>query len=379
MNDYRDRLEEWRDAAKRKARELDERYNITDRVEEGARTAQDAARRGAEKLGEAGERARREAERLADEVDVREHAGRAQETAQRAADEAKRQAEEAKRKVMDATRSARAVGSSVGDEAKRTAEEIKRHARGAASDVWRATETARGEARRSAQRAATSAGTVYEGARKSYERARRVYSGGVKTARVANAASAGAKRAVNWARENPGKAALVSLSIVSGAGLGLKFPALDSVLLGSHPHWLTHSALPVYAVRKAGEKFDEYLRAREDLIAQGDLEEAERERVEFERQIVRYVGAPLLGAFSCAAGACLFAQILQPGKITGAPISWLLGGNPILDGIWLFSNGVICFHQGYKFFMVALRDQQEAERIVREIKAFLPAAAATSV
>src|SRR5439155_14108480 len=66
--------------------------------------------------------------------------------------------------------------------------------------------------------------------------------------------------------------------------------------------------------------------------------------------------------------------IVQPGAITGAPISWLLGGNPFLDGVWLFANGVICFHQGYKFFMIALADQEEVNRVVREIKGLLPAA-----
>ena len=71
----------------------------------------------------------------------------------------------------------------------------------------------------------------------------------------------------------------------------------------------------------------------------------------------------------------MIAQIAQPGRITGAPISWLLGGNPFLDGVWLFANGVICFHQGYKFFMIALADQEEVNRVVREIKGLLPAVA----
>ena len=97
-----------------------------------------------------------------------------------------------------------------------------------------------------------------------------------------------------------------------------------------------------------------------------------------ERKIARYVGAPLLGAFSCAAGAAMFAQIFQPGAITGAPISWLLGGNPFLDGVWLFANGVVCFQQGYKFFMIALNDQQDVARIVREIRGLLPAATSAS-
>jgi hypothetical protein len=47
----------------------------------------------------------------------------------------------------------------------------------------------------------------------------------------------------------------------------------------------------------------------------------------------------------------------------------------LLSGIWLFANGVICFQQGYKFFMIALRDQEDAQRIVRELKGLLPAAA----
>jgi hypothetical protein len=151
---------------------------------------------------------------------------------------------------------------------------------------------------------------------------------------------------------------------------------LDGVLLGAHPHWLTHSALPVYGLRKAGEKFDSYLKKREELIGRGELSEAEAQRVEFERNIAKYVGAPLLGAFSCAAGAAMWAQIFQPGPIVGAPISWLLGGNPFLDGIWLFANGVLCFHQGYKFFMIALANQEEVARVVREIKGLLPAATA---
>ena len=182
-------------------------------------------------------------------------------------------------------------------------------------------------------------------------------------------------KAKEWIKENPGKAAVVSVSLVLGVRAGAAFPGLDAVLLGAHPHWLTHSALPVYGLGKAFEKFDGYLKKQEELIGRGKLTEAEQQRIEFERNIVKYVGAPLLGAFSCAAGAAMWAQILQPGAITGAPISWLLGGNPFLDGVWLFANGVICFHQGYKFFMIALANQDEVVKVVREIKGLLPAAA----
>jgi hypothetical protein len=319
MSDYKDKLDEWQRAARRKARELDEKYGIKDRVEEGARAAQEAARKGAETINSGAERARAEAERLSEEFEVKEHARRA-------------------------------------------AEEAARHAREA------------GEAFRSAAgTAGEKADEVFKGAKNYYERASRFAGAGVKLTSASTSASAGLLKAGNWIKKNPGKAALVTFSLATGVRFGASFPGLDAVLIGAHPHWFTHSALPVYGLRKASEKFNSYLKAQEKLIADGELEKAARERVEFERKIVKYVGAPLLGAFSCAAGAAMWAQILQPGPIVGAPISWLLGGNPFLDGVWLFANGVLCFHQGYKFFMMAVGDQREVARVVREIKGLLPA------
>ena len=319
MSDYRDKLEEWQRAARRKARELDEKYDIKGRVEDSARVAQEAAKRGAETFAGGAERARAEAERIDEEYEVRERARRA--------------AEEAARRAREASDAFRSAAGSAGEKA----------------------------------------GEVFDGAKNYYERASQVYDVGARFTRASVATTAGLFKAGGWVRENPGKAALVTFSLVMGVRVGASFPGLDAVLLGSHPHWLTHSALPVYGLRKASEKFDDYLKRQETLITKGELGKAERERLEFERKIVKYVGAPLLGAFSCAAGAAMWAQIFQPGHITGAPISWLLGGNPFLDGVWLFGNGVLCFHQGYKFFMIALADQQEVARVVREIKGLLPA------
>lgn len=324
MADYRDRLEEWREAARRKARELDDKYGIKDRVEGGARAAQDAARRGAERVAEGAERAKREAERLTADQRISEQA-------RQAADEAARVAREAGDVFRDATRSA-----------------------------------------------SEAAGEVFSEARDVYERASKVASRGARVTRASASATAGLFKARRWVREHPRRAAAITFSIAAGLPLGFAFPRLDSFLFGSHPHWFTHSALPVYGLRKAGEKFDQYLRQRESLISAGKLDAAERERVEFERKIARYVGAPLLGAFSCAAGVGMWVQIFQPGRITGAPISWLLGGNPVLDGVWLFANGVLCFQQGYKFFMIALENQEDVERVLRELKGFLPAQATTN-
>lgn len=334
MADYKDKLEEWREAARRKARELDEKYQIRERVEEGARVAGDAARRGAERAEQVAERARAEAERIGEDFDLGERAGEVREHTKEAREKAGRAGEEA-------ARVAREAGVRVRDASKRAGEK---------------------------------AGEAFVGAKKYYERAARVADMGARATRLTSASTVGLFRVYDWARENPKQAIVVSLSLAAGVRVGAAFPGLDAVFLGAHPHWFTHSALPVWALRKAGEKFDGYLRERERLISEGELETAERERIEFERKIVRYVGAPLLGAFSCAAGMAMWAQILQPGPIVGAPISWLLGGNPLLDGLWLFGNGVICFHQGYKFFMIALKDQADAERIVREIRGLLPAA-----
>jgi len=78
--------------------------------------------------------------------------------------------------------------------------------------------------------------------------------------------------------------------------------------------------------------------------------------------------APLLGRLQCAAGAVMFAQIANPvWDWTGAPISMIFGGN-------LFSTASGClqrrhaFNQGIQFFMIALADQEEVKRVVREIK-----------
>ena len=318
MADYKEKLDEWQQAALRKAREFDEKYSISDMVGEGARVAGEAAKRGAESMANGAERLRSEAEKIAGDDEVSYAARHA-----------------ASETVKNVRKAGKAVRDVAGDTGKR----------------------------------------VLDDARTYYDRASKVYDTGAKFTRASAAATNGFLKAREWVKENPGKAAVVSVSLVLGIRAGAAFPGLDAVLLGSHPHWLTHSALPVWGLRKASEKFDDYLKHQEELIARGELEEAEKDRVEFERKIAKYVGAPLLGAFSCAAGAAMWAQIFQPGAITGAPISWLLGGNPFLDGVWLFANGVICFHQGYKFFMIALANQEEVARVVREIKGLLPAPA----
>lgn len=321
MADYKDTIDEWQKTVRRRAREIDEKYAISDLVDEGARAAGEAAKRGAQTLSSGAEKIRVEAERLTDDENIGD-------SARRAAGEAVRGAKKAGDVIRDAA----------GDAGKK-------------------------------------AGEVFDDAKTYYERASQFYDTGAKVTRASSAVTAGILKAKQWIKENPGKAAVVSGSLILGIRMGAALPGLDIVLLGSHPHWLTHSALPIFGIGKLSEKFDEYLRKQEELIALGQLSEADQKRVEFERNITKYVGAPLLGAFSCAAGAVMWAQIVQPAGIAGAPISWIVGGNPFLGGVWLFANGAICFHEGYKFFMIALADQKDVERVVREIKGLLPAAA----
>jgi len=52
-------------------------------------------------------------------------------------------------------------------------------------------------------------------------------------------------------------------------------------------------------------------------------------------------------------------------------INIVLGGNPMLSSIWLFGNGLVCFYNGYKFFMMAVGDQEDVARVVRDIKGLL--------
>jgi hypothetical protein len=325
MADYKDTIDEWQRTVRRKAREIDEKYSISEKVDEGARVAGEAAKRGAKTLSTGAEKLRVEAERLTEHSDL-------------------------------------------GDTARRTADEAFHGAK-------KAGEAIRDVAGEAGKQAGKTAGEVIDEARTYYDRASNFYETSAKVTRASTAATAGVLKAREWIKENPGKAALVSFSLVLGVRMGAALPGLDAVLLGAHPHWLTHSALPIFGARKLSEKFNDYLRKQEELIAAGQLDEAERKRVEFQRNITKYVGAPLLGAVSCAAGAVMFAQIVSPGGVVGAPVSWLVGGNPFLGGVWLFANGVICFHEGYKFFMIALADQDEVAKVVREIKGLLPTAA----
>ena len=214
MADYKEKFDDLHRAAKRKAQELDEKLGVKGIVGDGARIAGDAARRGAQTIANGAEHLRAEAERFAEENKVRETAGRA-------ADEAKRRAKDAGKIVRDA-----------------------------AGDAGKIIRDAAGPAGKKAEK-------VFDDAVGYAATATKMAGKGVHATRASAAATAGIMKAKDWVKENPGKAAAVSFSLILGVRMGAAFPGLDAVLLGSHPHWLTHSALPVWGLKKASEKFDE--------------------------------------------------------------------------------------------------------------------------
>lgn len=311
-------FDQLRDAARRKAQELDEKFDLKNKIEQGVNTAGSA-------INEAAGAAREQINKIDDQYKVtenlRETASKAGETIRDGAKVAQTGAEKAS-KVAD--------------------------------------ETAR---------------DIFGSAQTYYKRAEQAYNFGSSSARVTEAALGGIDKARAWIKENPGKTAVVSFSMIAGIRAGSALPGLGMTILGAGAahNWFLHSALPIVGIRKLTEKYDEYLKNQEKLLAEGKLDESERQRVEFQRNMTKYVGAPLLGAFSVAAGATMIGAAFSGATASGFPVSLILGANPLLNGIWFFANGVVCISEGYKFFMIALADQEEVEKVVREIKGLLPA------
>src|SRR6266496_6746841 len=94
MTDYKEKFDDLHRAAKRKAKELDEKLNVTGMVEDTARVAGDAARRGAQTIANGAEQLRAEADRIAHDPNLHENA-------QRASTEAKRRAKDAGRIIRE--------------------------------------------------------------------------------------------------------------------------------------------------------------------------------------------------------------------------------------------------------------------------------------
>jgi len=318
-------FDQLRDAARRAAQDLDERFDLKNKAEQGINAAGEVAQKTGAAINEAAGAARERLDKFDERYRVRENlrdkAARAEETLREGA----------------------RVAQTGAEQFSKTAEDTAREIFGAAQDY--------------------------------YHRAEQAYNLGASGARVTEAALSGFEKARVWIKENPGKTAVVTFSMIAGVRIGSALPNLGVTILGAGAanNWFFHSALPIVGLRKLTEKYNDYLKEQEKMLAEGKLDEAERGRVEFQRNLTKYVGAPLLGAFSVAAGASLIGAAFSGATVTGFPVSLILGANPLLNGIWFFANGVVCVSEGYKFFMIALADQEEVQRVVREIKGMLPA------
>ncbi len=324
MSDYKERFDRWQKRATEKLEEIDAQLGLKEKIEDGARVVVETAQKGAERL-------KTEAEK-----------------------------------------------SEVGKQAVKVAEGVINTAADTAKTAWDVSEPVRDAAAGVGEKAggvvvdvAGKAGDMFDDARDTVgtnaKRVSKVVGFGASLSGALDSALRSVQKAADWAKDDPVRAAGTGVSMAIGAGLGVVFTGLSS-------HWLLNSAIPSWSVKKLADEFDGYLSRREELIANGHLSEADAERVKFERDIARRIGAPLLGAFSFASGAVMLTNVLDPKNITGFPIGSIIGGNPLLEGVWFFGNGMVCFKTSYDFFMIALDGQEDVADLVREVKGLLPAA-----
>jgi ElaB/YqjD/DUF883 family membrane-anchored ribosome-binding protein len=348
MSDYKERFEKWQKEAKEKFEKIDEQLGIKDKLEESARVVVETAQKSADKI-------KSEAEK----TEVGKQAVKAAEATIKSAEGAAKKAWNASEPIRDAAEDAGEAAADVAKDVGKTASEVISSAGQTASEVIGA--------------AGKKAGEVIDGAfdtaAKSAKAVGKAFSFGATWSRTMDSALSAVSKTSGWIQENPLQAVATGASMAVGAGIGVVFTGISS-------HWLFNSALPAWSVKKLTEQFNGYLKKQQELIENGNLSEADAERVKFERDIARRIGAPLLGAFSFASGAVMLTNVLNPKTVTGAPISWLLGGNPLLEGVWFFGNGVVCIQTSYDLFMIALEDQEDVQKMVKEIKGLLPEALA---
>ena len=342
MVDYKEKFEKWQREAKERFDDFDKQIGLKDKIEKGAEVIKETAQKGAETLKEGVEKIKTEAEK----TDVGKKAVEVAEETYKTAGETAKKVYDASEPIRDAAGDAGEKASEVVKEAGKKAGEVLGTAGEKASEFFE-------EARDSVNSTAS--------------RVSKAFNFGASWTRTIDSALKTVRKTTGWVTENPLQAATTGVSMAVGAGLGVVFTGISS-------HWLFNSAIPTWSVKKLSEQFNQYLKNQEELIQKGELSQAEAEKIQFERDIVKRVGAPLLGAFSFASGAVMMTNILNPKTITGAPLDWLIGGNPLLEGVWFFGNGMICFKTSYDFFMIALEDHEEVQRMVREIKGLLPQA-----
>ncbi|MEZ5308325.1 MAG: hypothetical protein R2684_14360 [Pyrinomonadaceae bacterium] len=353
MTDYKDRFEKWQKQAKEKFDEIDEQLKISDVLDEGVKIAKETASKGAETLKEGVGRIKDEAEKNPIGKKAVEIAEDTFETAGKTAS-----------KAWKATEPVREAAEEAGD----TAGDVFETAARNAGDVVRTAGEKAGEVINTAgKKAGEVLGETKKGVESTANSFAKAFGLGVSWTKTVDSAFKTLSSTSAWIQEKPLQAVATGASVAVGAGLGVVFSGLSS-------HWLFNSSIPAATVKMAATKFDEHLKRQEELSEKGDLTDAEKDRLKFERDVTKYVGAPMLGAFSFASGAVMLTNILNPKTITGAPIDWILRGNPFLEGIWFFGNGMVCIKTGYDFFMISLADHEDVQKVVNQVKGMLPGA-----
>jgi len=156
------------------------------------------------------------------------------------------------------------------------------------------------------------------------------------------------KKAINGLRKMslPRKGAAVGGAVV-GMGIGKGFPDIDIKLfgIGGHRHWSTHSVLTSLLLYKTVKWYQKKLMSDKSG--------------EFQKKSLKYIGAPMLAAFSAANAVHLFADMLGAKDVVGWPIGVLLRGGMWKDRIWLGANGIGCLVLAWKFMKITISNEDE--------------------
>jgi hypothetical protein len=321
MADYKERFDKWQREAKERFEDFDKQLNLKEKIEEGAKAAKEAAKKGAETLKESAQKIKTEAENS----EVGKQAARA---AEQTAKKAWNASEPLRNIAEDAGEKAADIVAVTAVEAEKVIKEVGKQA-GVVFNV-----------------AADRAGEAFEDARDSFgttaDRVSRAFNLGASWTRTIDSAIKTVQKTTDWIAEKPLEAATTGRFDGGRRRFGRGFYRRQFALAFQFGSARLVGAESERAVSKLSQK--------PGRTHQKRRVDASRSRTHrFERDIAKRVGAPLLGAFSFASGRVLMTNVFNPKTLTGFPIDLLLGGNPLLEGVWFFGNGLVCFKTSYDF------------------------------
>ena len=180
-SDFGKRLHDWQDKARKKAEEVNQRLDIKSKFDEGLRAAEEVSRKVADVVGTGITAAKEQAEKIDSEHEVSGKVKQAGSQAQESFKQAATQAQET----------------------------FKEHS---------------GNLRDGAKAAGQQAGEFFGNAKQYYEYASSAAETGAKSAKITASLSKVVLNAREWIKDNPGKTAIVSFSMIVGTRIGSMFP-----------------------------------------------------------------------------------------------------------------------------------------------------------